>query len=163
MYAKPLKLRGNHTHYFIGTGCIGPFFSENAYQISFSPWWRHQMEPVSALLALCAGNSSVPVNSPHKDQWRGAFYHPSTWQPIKLMSRPQIPGNHSLFDNISSDIRKCWYQRSNLGNNSTPQCDISIYYWPWTCDWYMFDCVIKGLDIAFAPRWYKEIVYLVKR
>ena len=25
-----------------------------------SPWWRHQMEPFSALLALCAGNS--PVN-----------------------------------------------------------------------------------------------------
>ena len=30
------------------------------------PWWRHQMEPFSALLALCAGNSPVPVNSPHK-------------------------------------------------------------------------------------------------
>ena len=24
-----------------------------------SSWWRHQMETVSALLALCAGNSSV--------------------------------------------------------------------------------------------------------
>ena len=29
------------------------------------------MEPFSALLALCAGNSPVPVNSPHKEQWRG--------------------------------------------------------------------------------------------
>ena len=29
-------------------------------------WWRHQMETFSALLALCAGNSPVPVNSPHK-------------------------------------------------------------------------------------------------
>ena len=35
-------------------------------------WWRHQMETFSALLALCAGNSPVPVNSPHKGQWRGA-------------------------------------------------------------------------------------------
>ena len=34
------------------------------------PWWRHQMETFSALLALCAGNSPVPVNSPHKGQWR---------------------------------------------------------------------------------------------
>ena len=34
-------------------------------------WWRHQMETFSALLALCAGNSPVPVNSPHKGQWRG--------------------------------------------------------------------------------------------
>ena len=36
-------------------------------------WWRYQMEPFSALLALCAGNSPVPVNSPHKGQWRGAL------------------------------------------------------------------------------------------
>ena len=31
------------------------------------------METFSALLAICAGNSSVPVNSPHKGQWRGAL------------------------------------------------------------------------------------------
>ena len=36
-------------------------------------WWRHQMETFPALLALCAGNSPVPVNSPHKGQWRGAL------------------------------------------------------------------------------------------
>ena len=36
-------------------------------------WWRHQMETFSALLALCAGNSPVPVTSPHKGQWRGAL------------------------------------------------------------------------------------------
>ena len=28
---------------------------------------------ISALLALCAGNSPVPVNSPHKGQWRWAL------------------------------------------------------------------------------------------
>ena len=31
------------------------------------------METFSALLALCAGNSPVPVTSPHKGQWRGAL------------------------------------------------------------------------------------------
>ena len=36
-------------------------------------WWRHQMETFSALLAFCAGNSPVPVNSPHKGQWRGVL------------------------------------------------------------------------------------------
>ena len=36
-------------------------------------WWRHQMETFSALLAICAGNSPVPGNSPHKVQWRGAL------------------------------------------------------------------------------------------
>ena len=28
------------------------------------PWWRHQMETFSALLAICAGNSSVPDEFP---------------------------------------------------------------------------------------------------
>ena len=36
-------------------------------------WWRHQMETFSALLAICAGNSLVPANSPHKGQWRGTL------------------------------------------------------------------------------------------
>ena len=36
-------------------------------------WWRHQMETFSALLAICAGKSPVPVNFPHKGQWRGAL------------------------------------------------------------------------------------------
>ena len=36
-------------------------------------WWRHHMETFSASLALCVGNSPVPVNSPHKGQWRGAL------------------------------------------------------------------------------------------
>ena len=44
-------------------------------------WWRHQMETFSALLALCTRNSPVPVNSPHKDQWRRAlmFYLITAW------------------------------------------------------------------------------------
>ena len=46
----------------------------NRYAINcWYAWWRHQMEIFSALLALCAGNSPVPVNSPHKVQWRGAL------------------------------------------------------------------------------------------
>ena len=42
-------------------------------QLSSATWWRHQMETFSAQLALCAGNSPVPVNSPHKGQWRGTL------------------------------------------------------------------------------------------
>ena len=36
-------------------------------------WWRHQMETFSTLLPICAGNSPVPVNSPHKGQLGGAL------------------------------------------------------------------------------------------
>ena len=44
-----------------------------SYYSTTPTWWRHQMETFSALLAICAGNSPVPVNSQHKGQWRGAL------------------------------------------------------------------------------------------
>ena len=42
---------------------------------NIKPWWRHQMETFSALLALCAENSPVTgaVNSCHKGQSCGAL------------------------------------------------------------------------------------------
>ena len=40
---------------------------------SWNTWWLHQMETFSALLALCARNSQVTGESPHKGQWRGAL------------------------------------------------------------------------------------------
>ena len=43
------------------------------YTSRWLSWWRHQMETFSALLAICAGNSPVSGNSPHKGQWRGAL------------------------------------------------------------------------------------------
>ena len=36
-------------------------------------WWRHQMETFSASLAFVREIHRVPVNSPHKGQWRGAL------------------------------------------------------------------------------------------
>ena len=36
-------------------------------------WWRHQMETFSALLAICAGNSSVAGDFPTRRPWRGAL------------------------------------------------------------------------------------------
>ena len=35
-----------------------------AWRIDGKPWWRHQMETFSALLAICAGNSPVPGEFP---------------------------------------------------------------------------------------------------
>ena len=37
------------------------------------PWWRHQMEAFSALLAICAGNSLVTGEFPTQSLWRGAL------------------------------------------------------------------------------------------
>ena len=45
----------------------------STYDIVTATWWHHQMETFSALLAICAGNSPVPVNSPHTGQWLGSL------------------------------------------------------------------------------------------
>ena len=52
--------------------CLHVFEYCSVYYV-YATWWRYQMETFSALLALCAGNSPVTVNSPHKSQWRGAL------------------------------------------------------------------------------------------
>ena len=56
-----------------GMRCMSFYIMEESLWDIFQSWWRHQMETFSALLALYAGNSPVPVNSPHKGQWRGAL------------------------------------------------------------------------------------------
>ena len=38
-----------------------------------SPWLRHQMETISALLTLCVGNSSVTGEFPSQGQWHVAL------------------------------------------------------------------------------------------
>ena len=38
------------------------------------PWWRHQMETLSALLAICAGNSPVPGEFPAQRPVTRSFY-----------------------------------------------------------------------------------------
>ena len=49
------------------------YLNQSWHIVNWTPWWRDQMETFSALLANCAGNSPVPVNSPHKGQWRRAL------------------------------------------------------------------------------------------
>ena len=80
-----LKQSREHLQLFVLIEWLVPKIANITYsrpQMCFNPrvpsehektWWRHQMETFSALLALCAGNSPVPVNSPHKGQWRGAL------------------------------------------------------------------------------------------
>ena len=72
-----------HTHiciyniytYIICVLCLSYATSPQVYRLLKSyPWWRHEMETFSALLAICAGNSSVTGGFPaHKGQWRGAL------------------------------------------------------------------------------------------
>ena len=68
-----LKITGNLWGLDHNKICRPKFPSHAQPSQGGSPWWRHQMKTFSALLALCAGNSPVPVNSPHKGQLRGAL------------------------------------------------------------------------------------------
>ena len=62
------------TLYISGNGLTPKSLEKVAGVVQSSvTWLRHQMEIFSALLALCAGNSPVPLNSPHKGQWRRAL------------------------------------------------------------------------------------------
>ena len=40
----------------------------------YRTWWRHEMETLSALLALCEGNPPVTGGFPLKRQWRGVVF-----------------------------------------------------------------------------------------
>ena len=76
-------------------------------------WWRHQMETFSALLALCAGNSPVPVNSPHKGQWRGALMFFDLRPNKRFSKRPW----GWWFETPSWSL---WRQCNELHSNLTP-------------------------------------------
>ena len=62
---------------------LGTVKQSNATKATYQlPWWRHQMETFSALLALCAGNSLVPSEFPtqrpvSKHSWGWWFEMPS--------------------------------------------------------------------------------------
>ena len=60
-----IKLKNEFTHQITKTikQVISKYISLHASCIA-RPWWRHQMETFSALLAICAGNSPVPGEFP---------------------------------------------------------------------------------------------------
>ena len=66
------------------------------------------METFSALLALCAGNSPVTVNSPHKGQWRGALMFSLIYAWI----------NHWVNNREAGDLRR------HHGH-----CDVNVMNW----------------------------------
>ena len=87
-WSNPLKQKRCHFDEIFGTVCIGScdenFIKNDDISVSVfcyfgiwdlfhKTWWRHQMETFSALLALCAGNSPVTGEFPHKGHWRGTL------------------------------------------------------------------------------------------
>ena len=76
-----LKLHGvmGPVPYWFSNGLV-PSRSKPSSQPTLFCWVcmrRHQT--LSALLVICAGNSPIPMNSPHKGQWRGALMFSLIW------------------------------------------------------------------------------------
>ena len=76
----PSKCDENHDHYGDVTILWASWRLKSAATRMFistarsvwQPWWRHQMETFTALRTLSEGIHRSPVDSLHKDQWRGA-------------------------------------------------------------------------------------------
>ena len=93
-------------------------------------WWRHQMETFSALLALCAGNSSVTGEFPSQ--------------------RPVTRGFHVFFDlrlnkRLSKQSRRRWFETPSRSLwrhcNECPsfglsqECKVMTSGCVWMCPW----------------------------
>ena len=108
---------------------------------AFAPtWWRHQMETFSALLAICAGNSPVPVNSPHKRPVTRSFDVYFDLRPNKRLSK-QSRG--WWFDTPS---RPLWRHRNEM--ERTPRWPLLLALAPWRwCDGFAsnFPCIMVSI------------------
>ena len=83
------------------------------------------METFSALLAFCAGNSPVPMNSPHKDQWRGDLRRHRGHYDVNVMRnfiQEFVFGNYlstlwlKLISNTIFTKPIWWYDANRYGN-----------------------------------------------
>ena len=84
------------------------------------PWWRHQMETFSALLAICVGNSPVPGEFPAQ--------RPVTWSfdaffDLRLNKRLSKQSWGWWFETLS---RPLWRHR-NAGAASHGTCSMKIW------------------------------------
>ena len=73
----------------------------NFSEICHLTWWRHQMETFSALLALCAGNSSVTGEFPAQRPVTRSFDVFFDLRPNERLSKQS---GHRWFETLSSSL-----------------------------------------------------------
>ena len=113
------------------------------------PWWRHQMETFSALLALCVGNSSVPGEFPAQRPVTQSFYVFFDMRPNKRLSK-QSRG--WWFETISCSL---WRHRNVCrqfwGLTTETQNLSNLTVW---CDPYLYmDTPYGALGLTGGNRW----------
>ena len=77
----------------------------------FRPWWRHQMEPFSALLASCAGNSLVTGEFPTQRPVTRSF----VFFDLRLNKRLSKQSWGWWFETLSRPFRRHYNARPILG------------------------------------------------
>ena len=70
-----------------GYGLMSKYITTAQQQERAKPWWRHQMETFSALLAICAGNSPVPGEFPTQRPVTRSFDVYFDLSPNKVLSK----------------------------------------------------------------------------
>ena len=113
MTAPSHYLRQYQPQSFSPYGAISP---QRVDQLSFTLWWRHQMETFFALLAFVRGIHRWPMDSPHKGKWRVAF----TFSLISAWTNPSA-------NNRDAGVlrRHCaWY-------------DVTVMWWIFLCHYWV--------------------------
>ena len=93
-----------------------------SYSAESASWWRHQMERVSALLAICAGNSSVTGEFPTQRPVTRNFDVFFDLHPNKRLSKQWWGW---WFETQSCPL----WRHSNDGS----QTCLGILWWRWWC------------------------------
>ena len=125
--------------------------------LCFYPWWPHQMEIFSALLALCAGNSSVTGKSPPQ--------RPVTRSFDVFYDLCKIWTNGSANIRDTSDLRRhcthydaaVMYQNVNAGVMASGYIIWKRYFW--TTSFHEIFFVLLWLSCVFQGRYLKGNVY----
>ena len=92
------------------------------------PWWRHQMETFSALLAICAENSPVPGEFPAQRSVTRSFY---VFFDLRLNKRLSKQWWGWWFETLSHPL---WRHRNGL---------YSAKSWLWTIMMFLYSGVLS--------------------
>ena len=131
------------------------------------------METFSALLAICAGNSPVPVNSPHKGQCRGALMFTLICARINGWVNNREAGDLRRYrahcDVIvmnTTDFSKIMQIETTLfvlgvvcDQGHCFLANVNIFIWFWT--WFYFPLLIRSSDSVEIECSIKKSTYII--
>ena len=110
----------------------GPLLS--VYLWLTKPWWRHQLETFSALLAICAGNSPITGESHAQRPVTRSF---------DVFSLIRVWINGLLNNREAGDLRRY----GSHYDNTVMQCESTLHV-SWTAKW------LKPFQIEFESMYF---------